>query len=168
MSILMLDARWRRLMDLGGPVDIGFEEPEDWPHGERGDTPVLAVGADRLSSDLCRCGDQRFLRVVIEVAILGSDERAFLAPWAAVDHSTFYAYVAHATEGAAAPGPATGRLANDLAQAGIGAALDIRFPPDARPNATHPAFAAPLTFDALLDLYAALGQDMRALLARDA
>ncbi len=166
MSILMLDARWRRLMELGGPVDIGFDEPEDWPHGERGAAPVLAVGADRLASDLCRLADRRFLRVVIEVAILGSDERAFLAPWAEVDHPTFYAYVAHATEGAAAPDPATGYLANDLALAAIGTALDLTFPPDARPTARHPAFAAALTFDALLDLYAALGQDFRAELGR--
>lgn len=165
MSILMLDARWRRLMDLGGPVDIGFEEPAAWPHGPRGDQAVLAAGADRLGADLCRLGERRFLRVVIEIAILGSDERVWLAPWAAVDHPTFYAYVAHATEGAAPPGPAEGALANDLALAGIGAPLDLRFPPDARPAATHPAFAAPLSFDALLDLYAALGQDLRAALA---
>lgn len=166
MSILMLDARWRRLMDLGGPVDIGFDEPEDWPHGERGDAPVLAAGDDKLASDLCRLADRRFLRVVIEVAILGSDERAWLAPWAEVDHPTFYAYVAHATDGADAPEPAIGTLANDLALAGIGAALDLTFPPEARPAARLPAFAAPLSFDALLDLYAALGQDLRAELSR--
>ncbi len=166
MSILMLDARWRRLLELGGPVDIGFDEPEDWPHGPRGDAPVLAVGADRLASDLCRCGDRRFLRVVIEVAVLGGDAQAYLAPWAEVDHPTFYAYVAHATDGADAPAAASGTLANDLALAGLGDALAISFPSEARPQAAHPAFAAPLTFEALLDLYAALGHDMRPELMR--
>jgi hypothetical protein len=167
VSILMLDARWRRLLEMGGPVDIGFDAPADWPHGDRDDAPVLAVGADRLAADLCRLDDRRFLRVVIAVPILGADDAAFIAAWAEVDHPTFYAYVAHATEGAALPGPAAGVLANDLALADIGAALDITFVPETRPEARHPAFAAPLTLDALLDLYAALGQDLRPMLARD-
>ena len=167
MSLLDLDNRWRRLQELGGPVDIGFEEPEAWPHGERGVAPVLEMGEDRLSSDLCRLGDRRFLRCLIHIGIEGSDgEVALLAPWAEVTHEAFYAYVAHAFEGAPLPALSDALLANALPNAILGSRIILAFEAEGtRPFARIDAYAKPLSFDALLDLYSELDHDLRPMLS---
>ena len=167
MSLLDLDNRWRRLQELGGPLDIGFEEPEAWPHGERGEAPVLEAGEDRLSADLCRLGERRFLRCILRIGIEGSDgEAALIAPWAEVNHETFYAYVAHAFEGAPAPAASEALLANALPRIDLGSSIVLEFDgAETRPFAKISAFAAPLPFDALLDLYAELDHDLRPMLS---
>jgi hypothetical protein len=168
MSLLDLDLRWRRLLAMGGPVDIGFEEPSDWPHGARGEMAVLEAGEDRLSADLCRLGERRFLRAIVALEIAGSEgEVAYLAPWAEVPHATFYAYLAHATEGAAVPVAVAGQLANALPDVEEGALMGLDFATGgARPIGHLDAFAAPVSFEVLLGLYAALDQDLRAELTR--
>ncbi len=167
MSLLDLDNRWRRLQELGGPVDIGFEEPEVWPHGERGEAPVLEIGEDRLSADLCRLGERRFLRCIVHIGIEGSDgEVALLAPWAEVTHEAFYAYVAHAFEGAPLPAASDALLANALPDAELGSSILLAFDTEGtRPLAKVDAFTKPISFDALLDLYSELDHDLRPILS---
>ncbi|WP_146589003.1 DUF2199 domain-containing protein [Puniceibacterium confluentis] len=179
MSLLNLDARWRRLNDpdyacpccgrrFSGVFDIGFEEPDAWLHGPRSDD-LLRVGEDKLSSELCRLGERRFLRCVIALPIRGSDgESLFLAPWAEVSQSDFYAYLDGSTQDGAPVTALTATVANALP--GLGDPGPGTLQPGSglvRPRlefATGPlavASAEGISFDDLLDIYAAAGQDIR-------
>ncbi|GAA3871319.1 DUF2199 domain-containing protein [Celeribacter arenosi] len=157
VSILDLDPRWRTLMAKGGVMDIGFDHPSDWPHGERGEEPFVKEGDDQLTSELCRFGAARFLRVTLSLPIRGSEEVLYVALWAKVAHDVFYAYL-DTLDGAPAPAPAAGTLANNLTPlAGSGAELMIEFGDGtARPAATLTG-VDDLSFDQLLDLYEAAG-----------
>lgn len=185
MTLLDLDARWRRFTDLDyacpccgrqftGVFDIGFEEPDDWPHGPRS-AEMLVVDDDKLSSELCRLGDRRFLRCVIGLPLRGSDnERFYFGLWAEVSQTDFYAYLDGSTEDGAPVNAIPARVAN---------ALPL-FPDPAfgtlkpgngleRPRLTiaegplAQAQSDGISFDDLLDIYAASGQDIRPHLLRD-
>lgn len=185
MSLLALDARWRRFNDesrecpccgrrFSGVYDIGFDHPADWPHGERGDAPFLKVGADQLSPDLCRVGDKRLLRGVLTLPVQGAEEVVHLTPWVEVAPETFYGYL-ETWDSPDAPMPAEApvRLANDLPGLEAGA-LSITFPSrevrpvlSAQSGPLAQAQENGLVFDALLDLYAACGDDIRPHLLHD-
>lgn len=185
MSLLSLDARWRRFNDetracpccgrrFSGIFDIGFDHPADWPHGERGDAPFIKEGPDQLSPDLCRTGEARYLRVVLELPVQGAEETVYVTPWAQVPDQMFYAYL-DSWDDPSAPLPAEGEvlLANDL-PALEAETLTLRFPgADQRPTAIASggvlasAQAHGISFDQLLDLYAACGDDIRPHLLRD-
>lgn len=182
MSLLDLDARWRRFNDpayvcaccgmtFSGVFDIGFEAPDAWPHGDRPDgTDVLELGADRLSSELCRLDDQRFIRAVIALPLRGSDETVFLAPWAAVAPADFYAYLDGLSDEGGPLEPFPGQIANALPYfveaLGSTCVLDpgqgLERP---RLRVLHGPLSDAQTdgiaFDDLLDLYAASGRDIR-------
>lgn len=178
MTLLALDARWRRLMDpdyacpccgrsFGGLVDIGFDQPDAWSHGPRDPGhDVLEVGEDKLSADLCRAGARRFLRAVLPLPVRGAEDAAILAPWVEVAPADFYATL-EAIEAGEAPPPCPGTLANELpghgAPAGTLAAGSAAERPVFEPADGPLAAAATdgIGFDALLDLYAALGEDLR-------
>lgn len=177
MNLLDLDARWRRLNDpdyacpccgtsFGGLVDMGFEEPDPWPYGERGAAEVIEAGEDKLSADLCRLGDRRFLRAVLPLPVRGADDAAYLALWAEVAPADFYATL-EAIDAGTEPPACPAALANALPEFGL---PEGTLAPGA--GAERPAFRAAsgplaeaqaegLSFDALLDLYAALGEDVR-------
>lgn len=158
-SLLDLDARWKALQTSGGLVDIGFEEPTAWTHGERGDQPVLKVGEDQLAADLCRFGERRFLRVTAQVPIRGSDEALGLSIWAAVSPEVFYAYL-DMIDGGDNPPAANARLANDLGTlAGLGDGMELDFTEaDARPTATGlDVQSTGIDLDTLFALYADVG-----------
>lgn len=177
MSLLALDARWRRLQDkFGGVFDIGFDMPAAWPHAEpTEEAPEVVAGPDRLAPELCRLGDSRFLHVILPLPIRGADDTLFIAPWVEVGAEIFYGYLDHITDGAPfAPG--TGRLANDLPlfPGSLGAEVELQPGGEgARPllvSTDGPLAEAQddgISFDQLLDLYAATDHDIRAQLSAD-
>lgn len=197
MALLDLDARWRRFNDpdracpccgrqFSGVFDIGFDHPTDWSHGERGDEAFLKVGDDQLTADLCRAGDGRFLRAVISLPIQGSDdEMLHISPWVRPDAATFYSYL-DSFDGGTPPAPSEALLANQLPgfedETDAPLPVTLHFPgPDSRPIATAlpadpdssgdsplaKALKQGISFDQLLDIYAAFGQDIRPHLQQD-
>ncbi|MHA6323475.1 DUF2199 domain-containing protein [Roseivivax sp. CAU 1753] len=180
MNLLALDARWQRLNDpdyacpccgrsFGGLVDIGFDAPDVWPFAVPGPGDVVTEGDDKLSSELCRLGDARFLRAHLAIPLRGAEDAVHLAPWLAVSPPDFYAVLdrIEAGDGTAARFPAT--LANALpplletGAAGVMHAGPAEARPDFRPadGALVAAVTDGLSFDAVLDLYAAIGADIR-------
>ncbi|MBR9763718.1 MAG: DUF2199 domain-containing protein [Rhodobacteraceae bacterium] len=177
MTLLALDARWRRLQDkFGGVFDIGFEMPSAWPHAEPSEeAPEVSAGEDRLAPELCRLGESRFLHAILPLPIRGAEEVLYLAPWVEVPPATFYAYLDHISEGTPfAPGAAT--LANDLPLFPGSLGTTVSLEPGgegARPLilATDGPLAEAqddgLSLEQLIDLYEAAGQDIRQALASD-
>lgn len=182
MSLLALDARWRRLHDearacpccgrrFSGLIDFGFAQPDAWPHDAPTDAmPEVAAGQDRLSPDLCRIGEDRFLCALLTLPVRGSDEAVHFALWVAVAPDTFYAYLNAATgEGPAFEG-GDGWLMNDLPGYESDEPIACRLRPGAPGERPRIAISqGPLAvlqkdgigFDALLGLYADLGDDIR-------
>lgn len=187
MSLLALDARWRRFNDpdracpccgrqFSGVYDISYDHPAHWPHAERGDQPFVKAGDDQLTADLCRVGDTRLLRAVLSLPIQGADDVIHLTPWVAVPDETFYAYLDTSdSDTAPLPPAAPAVLDNDVPTlAQTGTALTVHFetreslPRIATPEGTLAnALQNGLSFDQLLDLYAACGDDIRPHLLRD-
>lgn len=185
MSLLDLDARWKRFNDdtracpccgrmFSGIYDIGFDHPAAWPHPERGDQPFVKAGEDQLSPDLCRLGETRYLRAVVTLPVQGADEAVLITPWVEVPAPLFYAYL-DSWDDASAPLPPESPvlLANDLP--GYEAqSLHLSFPSrEQRPKlraqdgSLAQAQTQGISFDQLLDLYAACGDDIRPHLLRD-
>lgn len=184
MSLLNLDPRWRRLQDAdyacpccgqsyGGVFDIGYDHPDSWPHPARADSghEVLQIGDDKLSADLCRVDDHRFIRCVLPLPVRGSDEVFCFGPWASVAPENFDQYIAAwqsgdwlGFEGCFA------WLMNDLpgfeAEDPIACTLWTQSEGQrpilkAQDGALAQAQANGISFDQLLDIYAASGNDIR-------
>ncbi|MCA0045298.1 DUF2199 domain-containing protein [Celeribacter litoreus] len=160
-SLLDLDPRWRALTDPDGPyggvIDIGFDHPSDWPHGERGDQPFVKAGDDQLASELCRLDDARYLRAMLTLPIRGSEEAVMVALWVEVPHPVFYAYL-DLLDGAPVPEPTLATLANALmpvAEQDTAVTLDFGDGSE-RPTAALDGIAE-ISLDQLLDLYEASG-----------
>jgi len=187
MSLLSLDARWRRFNDetrncpccgrsFSGIYDIGFDHPANWPHGDRGDDPFVKVGDDQLSPDLCRVGESRLIRAVLTLPVQGTDESVHITPWVQMAPPDFYAYLETWDDpGAPLPAPVTATLANNLPGFDEGTMqITLSFPgADQRPvltatgGALKQAQTGGISFDQLLDLYAACGDDIRPHLTQD-
>lgn len=187
MNLLDLDARWKRLHDedrtcpccgrtFSGIIDLGYNHPDDWPHGPREGETDLFVGDDRLSADLCRLNGRHFIRCTLPLPIRGSDEHFAFGPWAEVAEETFRAYLGTYDDPPADFAGGEGLLANDLPLFEDSAGDAVRLvggPADKRPELF--ALDGPLadaqrdgiSFDALLDIYAASGMDIRPHLAQD-
>ena len=185
MNLLDLDARWRRFHDeeracpccgrrFNGVFDIGFEHPDAWPHGPlpEGETEMQA-GEDKLGQDLCRLGERRFIRAILPLPIRGSDEVFHFGTWAEVAADPFYAYI-DACFGEGAFDGCDAVLDNALPgfEAELGAACTLQPGPDGqRPRLTaqdgplREAQETGISFDDLLDIYAASGSDIRPHLA---
>ncbi|SFQ51939.1 hypothetical protein SAMN05421853_10825 [Roseivivax halotolerans] len=181
MNLLDLDARWRRLNDpdyvcpccgrsFGGLIDIGFGAPDDWPFAEPEAGDVVAEGEDKLSSELCRLGARRFLRAHLAFPVRGAEDAVHLAPWAEVAPEDFYEALDRIEAGESAERSIPATLANILPAPvpGLFTGNLILGAPDTRPRfAPDPgsvlaeAASGGLSFDALLDLYAGLGEDLR-------
>ena len=182
MSLLALDTRWQRFNDesracpccgktFNGIFDIGYDHPDDWPHAPREGSEDVRVGDDRLGTDLCRLGGRHFLRGTLMLPVKLSGESFGFGPWAEVSSDVFSAYL-----GTYDPKPqpfpdAEGILANVLpgfdAEANV--AVIVACPdPTQRPGLTvadgalADAQEQGISFDDLLDIYAAAGMDVRA------
>lgn len=186
MNLLDLDARWRRFNDQGracpccgktfsGIFDLGYDHPDDWPHGHSNGEDII-VGDDRLNADLCRIGDRHFLRCTLPLTIRGSDEFFAFGPWAEVSQDQFYAYLDTYGDTPKPMPEGEGLLANALPmfEDESGTVVRVALPdPTNRPELTaqHGALVEAqengISFDDLLDIYAAGGQDIRPHLTQD-
>lgn len=182
---LAQDPRWQRMLDadwacpccgqrFGGIMDISYDHPDSWQHGNRLESgeETLKAGEDQLGTDLCRHGEHRFLRGVLEIPILDSQEVFGFGVWSSLRPDNFADYIAAWGKSEEADlGPWFGWMSNALPLYGEGF-LEARVQPrggDARPAITVVAESHPLTrdqaegisFDRLLDIYAAAGSDLR-------
>ncbi|MDA5557893.1 DUF2199 domain-containing protein [Shimia sp. MMG029] len=184
MNLLALDSRWRRLHDpewispksgrsFGGLIDIGYDHPDPWPHGDLAECgqDVLEVGADKLSADLCRCDGMRFVRAMLALPINGSDEAVQFAIWVHVGDADFYRYLEDATGETPGFAGCAAWLMNDIPGFESDTPFEGQLIPggaDERPTfeandgPLKQAQAEGISFEALLDLYAATGNDIRA------
>lgn len=188
MSLLALDARWRRLHDenracpccgrqFSGLIDFAFGQPDAWPHEEpTPDHPEIIAGEDRLSPDLCRLGEDRFLSALLTLPIRGSDEVVHFALWVAIAPDLFYAYLDAAMDNGPDFQGGPGWLMNDLPGYESDDPIPCTLSPGApgerpRITVTNGPLATlqqdGIAFDVLLDLYADLGDDIRPHLAAD-
>lgn len=186
MTLLALDSRWRRFNDetracpccgqtFGGIFDLGYDHPDAWPHGPRDGGETVTLGSDRLGAHLCSFSGRYFLRCVLALPIKGAGDSFSFGPWAEVSLDTFETYLK------SAEGPAfaqtEGLLANALplfeadAQTPITLAVTTADRcPEIKPHpggALADAQTNGISFDDLLDIYAASGQDIRPHLTRD-
>ncbi len=190
MTSLQEDPRWRRFNDRGfacpccgrrfqGVFDIAFDHPDVWPHGNRGASgeDQLVAGSDRLSSDLCMIDDQRFVRCIFPVPIRGADEKFAFGVWASVSRDNFDAYVdAWNRDDYADFEGCFAWLANHLPAMDVSGHLRCNLVIE--DPAKRPALYVQsnvegddrrvlahqrdgISFDRLLDIYAATGQDIR-------
>lgn len=182
MNLLALDSRWQRLNDpdyackccgrsFGGIVDMGFGQPDCWPHDTLNSRDTLAVGDDLLTADLCVFEDLRFVHCVVPLPIRGSDEVFLFGAWASLAVEDFKAYALDATGEETGFSGAAAWLMNDLPlfENDELIACDLK-PAESggeRPHLTAQsgtlaqAQADGISFDQLLEIYAACGEDLR-------
>ncbi len=190
MNLLQLDKRWQRFNDdarecpccgktFGGVFDIGYDHPITWPHENRADSgqEVIEVGTDKLSADLCRIGEDRFIRCVVMLPIRGSDESFAFGAWGSVHPDSFDRYVSAWKSGDWSDFEGCfSWLSNDLP--GFDSEEPIACNLQVLESGQRPilkAQAGPLadaqdtgiSFDELLDIYAAAGHDIRPHLLAD-
>ncbi|MDD9920793.1 MAG: DUF2199 domain-containing protein [Boseongicola sp.] len=179
------DPRWRRFNDatrtcpccgqgFQGIFDIGYDHPQVWPHGNReaSGQDILEVGRDRLGTDLCEMDEHYFVRAILPIPIIGTDQYFAFGPWGSVSEKSFKAYVEANKSSDPTFDGCFSWLMNDLP----GFEMDDWLPcdlevedPDQRPRlyvheGTHELANLQrngMTFDRLLDVYAAAGQDIR-------
>ncbi len=180
------DPRWQRFKNserpcpccgrtFSGVFDIGFDHPQPWPHGNRSDSGEgkLVVGEDSLGSDLCRIGPHRFIRCVLHLPIIGADQSFAFGPWGSVKPENYDLYRSHGKAGTLDQFEGCfAWLMNILP----GFEFDDWLPcnlviedPESRPvlevhDGSHELARLQeegITFDRLLDIYAAAGQDIR-------
>lgn len=184
------DPRWARFLDTEtecatcgitspGLVDIGFDHPDVWPHGNfaAADGALMEIGRDRLSARLCRFEEAHFLRCLLPLPLAGHDGYVCFEPWARVAREHFEAY----TRATMPPFPpfegCEAVLANALPgtdpRVPVPCALFAANPQD--PPALFPhegplraAQQGGISFNSLLEIYAATGLDLRAHLAEPA
>ena len=178
------DPRWRRFNDatrpcpccgqtFNGVFDIGFDHPAPWPHGNRSETGAdfMEAGEDQLDADLCKWGKHRFIRAVLMIPIKGTDQVFAYGPWGSVNPANFDRYVAASNGGDPFEG-CFAWLMNRLPGFDFEdwPACDLIVEdPGERPrlyvhDGAHELAALQeegITFDQLLDIYAAAGQDIR-------
>ncbi len=185
MTDLADDPRWQKFNDPtwscplcdtvhGGVFDVAFSCPEAWP--AEGDPPAPNSNAlregDVLTEDFCKIGATRYIRGRFPLKIDGTDRTFGFALWVEVERPDYNAVVA-ASKGSAPPpeAPFKGWLANQLVGADMTASLcavqaqgDNKRPTIVVQDEDHTFYnlqRGGITFDMLLELYAALGHDMR-------
>lgn len=184
---LASDRRWQRLnqrqyrcpccgLSFNGLFDIAYDHPDPWPHGnrEKAGADAMEVGGDLLSSDLCTFGEHRFIRCRLPIPILGSDQHFGFGAWSSLSARNFVRYVgAWRDEDYSDLEDLFGWLSNTLPGVGMsgdplpctvtGFAVGRR--PELWVHSGEHALAdmqeQGITFDQLLDIYAASGTDIR-------
>lgn len=186
MTDLDGDPRWRRFNDrsfrcpccgqsFNGVFDVSFDHPDGWPHGHRGASgeDVLAVGEDWLSRDFCVFGGDHFVRCVMPFPIAGTDGIFAFGVWGSVRQKNFEAHRAgFDTDEYGDFEGCFSWLCNILPCLGQEDPVpcDLRIENPAERPVLHAQAAGGtvrrhqdrgITFDQLLDIYAAAGQDIR-------
>lgn len=180
------DPRWRRFMGdngacpcCGNPMeglfDIVFHAPVTWPHQDapKDETGNVRVGEDYLTSDLCQHDDNFFVRCVFPIPVQGSDQTFSFGCWGSLSEGAFRRYLEAEQTGVPFEGAfswLTNRFPCFDLEDGINEAFACDFIPQDGTRRPHLyAHEGPLadaqengiTFDHLLDIYAATGNDMR-------
>lgn len=189
MSLLLLDRRWSRFNDtdracpccgkrFSGVFDIGYDHPDMWPHAGRDGRDLVEFGEDRLTADLCRIDEDRFIRCVLPLPIRGSDEVFNFGAWGSIAPEKIHDYIDASERG----DPALFQggfsyLCNQLPLFDSEEPIhcDMLPNPDPQLRPTLMAHDGPLeqaqregiSFDQLLDIYAACGTDIRPHLTQD-
>ena len=181
------DPRWRRLWarsyrcsscdeDHQGLLDLACDNPEQWPESPlKAPNSALDLTGNFLSSDFCVLHDEHFfVRVVLELPIIGSDGRTFgFGVWATLGRENFVRYVNTFDSGEQAElGPWLGWFSNRLM--GYPDTLNLKCRLHMQNNRQRPRVElqptdhplaveqhSGVTFDRLLDLYAIYGHDIR-------
>jgi len=157
-----------------GVFDLGSDRPAYWPRGA-GSGSEGRAGDNYLNEDFCVVAGRRFfVRCVLYLPIIGASGASFgLGVWSALSKPNFDLYVdTFEDDRQGELGPWFGSFANRLE--GYPETLDLRcrvLPQDGgqRPHievelAPHPLAIEQrkgITFDRLLDIYAANGHDLR-------
>lgn len=186
MNLLALDSRWRRFNDqtracpccgqsFNGIFDIGYDHPDDWPHAPRNHGEDVIADDDKLGSDFCTLKGRYFIRSVLHLPVRGAEDAFGYGPWVEVSMETMRAY--GATYGKdPQPFEGEGLLANALPlfEDELGTALRLSCPDPSQRALVEPldgplaeAQAKGISFDQLLDIYAACGTDIRPHLSTD-
>jgi len=180
------DPRWRRFNDrdtpcpccgrtFNGVFDIGYDHPDPWPHGNRAASgeEELIVGEDSLGTDLCVFGKYRFVRCILPIPIIGTEARFAFGPWASLAPDRFDEYLLNFADATHPPLDACfAWLMNLLPGFDFAKPLPCDLVVGAegqRPTlwvqeGSHELAECQregITFDRLLDIYAAAGQDIR-------
>ncbi|MEP3919868.1 DUF2199 domain-containing protein [Ascidiaceihabitans sp.] len=165
---------------FNGIFDIGFDHPSQWPHQNRqaSGEDILKVGDEYLSSDLCVVEDGQFVRGVLYIPVIGSDEPFGFGVWCSLHTDTFEIYAKNFRDRSDTPiEGAFGWMCNALPYYDTEDPLpsDVLFSSgNKRPlielhDGKHPLVEAQrngITFDTLLDIYKASGTDIRPHLER--
>ncbi|MDG1471701.1 MAG: DUF2199 domain-containing protein [Ascidiaceihabitans sp.] len=185
------DPRWRAFNDnstacaccaetFNGIFDRGYDHPDHWIHANRTESgkDSLSFGDDWLNANLCAVGEQRFVRGVLDLPVKGSDIPFGFGVWCSLKPENYDAYAAiiH-TDNNTSLGSFFGWMSNSLPYYDTEAPLacDVVFQDGGvRPlikvhDDTHPLGhdqVNGITFDTLLDIYAAAGRDIRPHLER--
>ncbi|MGL4279218.1 MAG: DUF2199 domain-containing protein [Albidovulum sp.] len=181
------DRRWQRFMatdyrckccgqSFGGVLDIGYDHPDQWSHGNRQQSgqSMLTVGEDRLTSDLCTIGEDRFIRCILPIPIVGTDETFRFGAWASLKRENFDLYVrAWQEDNYSGLDGFFGWLCNRLPGVGMTDEMVscdvVNLDGDTRPeiyvhDAAHRLAGyqkGGMTFDQLLDIFDEAGMDFR-------
>lgn len=180
------DPRWRRFNDrnftcpccgrqFSGVFDVSYDHPDPWSHGNRqaSGEAVLRAGEDWLSSDLCVHGEDRFIRCVMPFPIIGTDQTFAFGVWGSASDDSFDRYRAgFDTDDYGDFKGCFSWLSNMLPCVGqdgwVPCNLMIEDPTRRPVLYAQPKAAGVkrlqhegITFDQLLDIYAAAGQDIR-------
>lgn len=180
------DTRWRRFNDknfrcaccgqsFGGIFNIDYDHPDAWPHGEYRNNvgEPIKVGHDFLGSDFCWANGDVFIRGLVEIPIVGTEMRFGFGVWSTLHPANAKAYFeVFGTEQELGLGTCFGWLSNDLPVYGTGGFLQTSV--NFQGNGKRPLFTVfdentqlssdqltGISFDQLLDIYAACGVDVR-------
>ncbi|MFC4733171.1 DUF2199 domain-containing protein [Salipiger abyssi] len=182
MNLLWLDGRWRRFNNarracpccgktFSGVFDISMDHPDIWPHGNRLERGVEAmkVGNDFLTPDVCCCGDDHLVRCVLPLPIRFSEQVFHFGVWGSLSQESFQRYLEEETSAGTFTG-AFSWLSNALPTFDTDAPVPCdMIPQGGRLRPRLEAHEGPIaavqktgiSFDRLLDIYAATGQDIR-------
>jgi hypothetical protein len=178
------DRRWQRFTDksyrcpccdqhVQGVLDVAYDHPDTWQHiSYRRNGGTVMVGQDVLTADFCSIGEQFYLRGLLSLPVRDTYANFAFGPWARVSAETFRSYhAAFGTEDETFLGLHSGILANELPSfpSSANRLLSIHFVGGTErprfvvqtPSALKNAQAMGLSFDLLLDIYAAMGHDLR-------
>lgn len=178
------DPRWRRFMGRSGPcpccgVEMNgvFDFACDRPDPTFADQPLEPNSAftferDILTEDFCIMGEYRFIRAVLPIPVIGTEERFAYGVWGTVKPEYFPDIIERFDDGTQGTlGPYFSWLSNRLHGCPNQPAKATLYMQDNRQRPVlmvdeedHPLFVRQhdgITFDELLEIYAAYGQDLR-------
>ena len=185
MVALAEDPRWVKFNDPSwvcplcetvhkGIFDISYSCPDAWP--QEGEPPTANSAAlregDVLTEDFCKIGKERYLRGRFPLKVEGTEKTFGFALWVEVERADYNAAVADSNGGSApAETPFKGWLANQMiganevaSECAVQAQADGKRPLIVVQDEGHLFYGLQrggITFDILLEMYAALGHDMR-------